>query len=110
MESLPSLFADASASRQSEKKPHKRVYIALGILAGIIVLSGLAILAMVGLKRFAKSVEEPMTALNIYTDVLIQQDYQSAYEIVSPDFRQQTSFPALVEFHRGLTSKLGALK
>jgi len=51
-----------------------------------------------------------MTALNVYTDTLIQRDYQSAYMIVSPAFRAATRYSELVDYESKLTKELGTLK
>ncbi len=51
-----------------------------------------------------------MTALNIYTDTLIHQDYESAYQITSPSFRAAISYSALVDEQVKLTERFGRLK
>jgi len=77
------------------------------------VVSALLIAAIclgVWFKEFASKVEPPMTALNIYTDTLIQRDYQCAYIITSPAFRAATRYSELVDYESNLTKEMGNLK
>jgi hypothetical protein len=80
----------------------------------ILVAVAFLLIAVVGcgiwFKQFASKVEPPMTALNIYTDTLIQRDYQSAYIITSPAFRAATHYSELVDYHFKLTKEMGDLK
>ena len=80
----------------------------------IVAVIGVLVIVAVGLfsrfRQFAREVEPPMTALNIYTDTLIQKDYQSAYAIVSPSFRAATPYPELVDYQSKLTKELGNLR
>jgi hypothetical protein len=80
----------------------------------ILAAVGVLLIAAVGLgiwfKQFASKVEPPMTALNIYTDTLIQRDYQSAYIITSPAFRAATRYSELAGYQSKLTKEMGNLK
>ncbi len=61
-------------------------------------------------RLFKSEAEQVMTALNIFTYTLIQQDYESAYQITSPAFREANSYPAFVMEETKLTERLGHLK
>ena len=80
----------------------------------ILVAVGVLLITAVGFsiwfRHFASKVEPPMTALNIYTDTLIQKDYQSAYQITSPAYRAATSYSELVNYQSNLTREMGSLK
>jgi len=60
-------------------------------------------------KWFARRTEPPMNALNIYTDTIIHDDFQSAYQIAAPSFRTSVRFQDLVDYHTKLTAKMGKL-
>jgi hypothetical protein len=60
-------------------------------------------------KWFARRTEPPMNALSIYTDTLIHDDFQSAYQIAAPSFRASVRFQDLVDYHTKLTAKMGKL-
>jgi hypothetical protein len=80
------------------------------VLAAVIALLIAAVYLCIWFKQFAHEVEPPMTALNIYTDTLIQGDYQSAYIITSPAFRAATPYSELVDYESKLTKQMGNLK
>jgi len=86
-----------------------RLWILL-ILAAVGVLLIAAVCFGIWFKQFASKVEPPMNALNIYTDTLIQSDYQSAYTITSPAFRAATRYSELVDYQSKLTEEMGKLK
>jgi hypothetical protein len=73
-------------------KSRRKFYIALAFCAGLIVLGLMALQVL----RFKAETEQVMTALNIYTDTLIQRDYESACQITSPAFREAIDHPAFV--------------
>jgi len=103
------LSLNTSASVDSTKRPEKsrkKFYIALAICACLIVLSWMVIEVLL----FKGEVERSMTALNIYTDTLIQHDYESAYQITSPSFREAVSYPDLVMEQTKLTERFGRLE
>lgn len=82
----------------------------------ILVATVLLVLVLVGagsfyvvFKWFARRTEPPMNALNIYTDTLIHDDFQSAYQIAAPSFRTSVRFQDLVDYHTKLTAKMGKL-
>lgn len=89
--------------------PCRRLYIALGIGAGLLVLGGFIAVAVVGIKSLAGAMQEPAKALGIYTDALIRKDYHGAFNIASPGLREATSYPDLVVYHGKLCDRLGAL-
>jgi len=92
------------------KSMRNKKYIVFGIVAGGLILGGLIASAVVCFKLFAHAVEPPMTALNIYTDTLIQKDYESSYAITSPALRAAISYPDFLKYQDLLTAKHGALK
>jgi hypothetical protein len=91
---------------QTARKSRKKLYLALSIGASLIILSWIG----VEVRLFKGELEQVMTALNIYTDTLIQRDYESAYLITSPAFREGVSYPAFVTEQKELTERLGRLK
>jgi hypothetical protein len=90
--------------------PRRRLYIGLGIAAGVILLAGFVVIAVFGVKTVAGAFQEPAKALSLYTDALIRKDYQGAYNSASPGLRSATSFADLVAYHDKLTNAHGALK
>jgi hypothetical protein len=98
----------SSEDRQARRRGFKRkaLYIALAGTAFLIALSWLVLKA----STFKGEVEQAMTALNIYTDTLIQKDYSSAYQITSPKFRSAISYSDFVAYQSNLTATLGRLK
>jgi hypothetical protein len=98
----------SSAGRQARRRGIKRkaLYIGLAVTVFLIVLGWLVSEA----SMFKGEVEQAMTALNIYTDTLIQKDYSSAYQITSPKSRSAISYPDFVAYQSKLTSGLGMLK
>jgi len=98
----------SSAARQGRLRWIKRkaLYIGLAGTAFLVVLGWLVSKATM----FKSDVEQAMTALNIYTDTLIQMDYSSAYQITSPKFRSAISYPDFVAYQSKLTTSLGMLK
>jgi hypothetical protein len=105
MESF-SQSTSALATIKRLRKPRKNLYIATAIGASLIVLTWIAVEA----RLFKGEIEQVMTALNIYTDTLIQHDYESAYQITSPTFREAVSYSALVAEQAKLNEEFGALK
>jgi hypothetical protein len=91
---------------QHTGKSRKKLYIVLSICAILAVL-GWLVVEVLGFKSEA---EQAMTALNIYTDTLIQHDYESAYLITSPVFRASISYQAFVTKQTKLTERFGSLK
>jgi len=98
------------APKQGVKNAQTKIYVGVAIAAMVVVVAGVVTIAVFGIKQLSKAVQGPMTALNIYTECLVQQDYRSAYEIASPELRKSTSLDELVEFHKELTDKYGRLK
>ena len=98
----------SSEDRQARRRGFKRkaLYIALAGTASLIALGWLVFRA----SKFKGEVEETTTALNIYTDTLIQKDYSSAYQITSPKFRSAISYSDFVAYQSNLTTSLGRLK
>jgi hypothetical protein len=80
------------------------------ILAAVGAILIAAVCFGIWFKQFANKVEPPMTALNIYTDTLIEKDYQSAYTITSPAFRAATGYSELVDYQSKLAEEVGDLK
>ncbi len=101
----PNPLASVGATEQP-RKSRKKLYIALSITASLMVLGWMT----AEIRLFKSEVEQVMTALNIYTDTLIQRDYESAYLITSPAFREAISYPALVMEQTKLAERLGRLK
>jgi hypothetical protein len=66
--------------------------------------------AVAGVRLLVRAGTEPSKALDAYTAILIQKDYQRAYQASAPGFREATSYDALVAYHAKLTAKLGELK
>lgn len=95
--------APADAGKRS-KNPRRTLSIAIAAI--LIVLCWMVI----EFRLFVGQAEQAMTALNIYTDTLIQQDYESAYLITSPAFRVAVSYPTLVEDQTKLNERFGRLK
>lgn len=106
---MESLSLKAGASDGSTGRPgssRKALHYVVTISAVLIVVSWMVI--EVGL--FVRETAHAMTALNIYTDALIQRDYESAYEVASPAFRAVTSYSALVADQVKLTERFGSLQ
>jgi len=89
------------------RKMQRWILLLFGVVGALLIA---AVCLAVWFKQFASKVEPPMTALNIYTDTLIQRDYQSAYIITSPAFRAATPYSELVDYQSKLTKELGNLK
>ena len=89
-------------------KKTRRWIILILVAVGVLLIA--AICLDVWFKQFASKVEPPMTALNIYTDTLIQRDYQSAYIITSPAYRAATRYSDLVDYQSNLIKEMGNLK
>jgi hypothetical protein len=96
--------------KQTASNSRRTLYIGLGSGGGLIAVLGVAMLTAIGVKGIKRAFEEPINALNLYNDCLIQQDLRNAYAIAAPEPRENTSFDQLVEFHKSVTDKYGPLK
>jgi hypothetical protein len=102
----PPYVSDSVEATKQPEKSRKKFYIACAIGASLIILSWMA----AEVRLFKGEVEQVMTALNIYTDTLIQHDYTNAYQITSPAFRETIGYPAFVTEQTRLTERFGRLK
>lgn len=93
-----------------EGQGNNRRWIPIVIAGVVVLLAACSILSVLAVKRLARSFNEPRTALNIYTDTLIREDYKAAYSLTSPDFRTTSTYGALVDYHNSLKAQYGALK
>lgn len=91
-------------------KPRKKLFIGLGIVAAVVVLSVLTVVGIAGVKLMAGAFQAPSKAMSLYTGALIRKDYQGAYKMASPEFRAGSSFDDIMRIHNKLIDQYGALK
>lgn len=78
---------DYARAPQPQKKSRRGLWIALGIIAGVLVLlcGGFAVAGAFGVGLFTSIVSGPTNAVNQYYTAVENQDYQTAYSYLQLD-------------------------
>ena len=76
---------DYARTPRAQKKSRRGLWIALGIIAAVLVLLCGGFAVAFGVSLFASTVSGPTNAVNQYYTAVEKQDYQTAYSYLQPD-------------------------
>jgi hypothetical protein len=97
---------------QQPKRSRRGLWIALGIIGGLIVLSCAVcgILFATGAAFFAKTIAEPAIIVNQYYSAVEKQDYATAYSYISTNLIAQNNQPLTQELYTTAAKALDTVK